>query len=82
MDAHNTFIGDSTIDSSNENLVEETQMDLIMKNDKAFNWSDDDEKQIRMIKSRGNQNGAVPNLKKSLKKEDKNSDPDLLLENK
>ena len=44
MDAHNTFIGDPSLDSSNLDLVEETQMDLIMKNDKAFNWSDDDEK--------------------------------------
>ena len=49
MDAHNTFIGDPSLDSTGRDLVEETQMDLIMKNDKAFNWSDDDEK---LMKSR------------------------------
>lgn len=52
MDAHNTFIGETSLESANRDLVEETEIDLIMKNDKAFNWSDDDEKQINMIMSR------------------------------
>ena len=81
MDAHNTFIGDHSIDHGDREVLEETQMDLIMKNDKAFNWQDDDEKQIRAIKIRSRESGAVPNFKSNLKKENKNSDPDLL-ENK
>ena len=44
MDAHNTFIGDNSIDQGDKDVLEETQMDLIMKNDQAFNWQDDDEK--------------------------------------
>lgn len=44
-DAHNNFIADIKVDFSNdkENNVEETQMDLIMKKDKAFDWTEDDE---------------------------------------
>ena len=58
-DAHNTFIKES--ETSPGSVVEETQMDLIMKNDRAFNWSDDDEKQINIIKSRSRrETGAVP----------------------
>ena len=82
MDAHNTFIGDPSIDQSDRDVLEETQMDLIMKNDQAFNWQDDDEKQISAIKSRSRESGAVPNFKSNHKKENKNSDPeDLLIKN-
>jgi hypothetical protein len=52
-DAHNTFIKDlkqefdaGSPDSKRDQIHEETQMDLLMKNDKAFNWSDDDEKNL------------------------------------
>ena len=52
-DAHNTLIKDLKLapdgvdgDGNNSNIYEETQMDLLMKSDKAFNWSDDDEKNL------------------------------------
>ena len=37
-DAHNTFIKDS-----NRSVDPEEQVDEILKKDKAFNWSDEDE---------------------------------------
>jgi hypothetical protein len=53
-DAHNTFIKDLRQDSEGGagdgqggSIYEETQMDLLMKTDKAFNWSDDDEKNLQ-----------------------------------
>jgi len=49
-DAHNTFIADLKVshggDDTGRSIYEETQMDLLMKRDKAFNWSDDDEKNL------------------------------------
>ena len=49
-DAHNTFIKDLKVsqggDEGTNDIYEETQMDLLMKRDKAFNWSDDDEKNL------------------------------------
>lgn len=36
-DAHNTFLREGRIDSSEEN-----QMQDVLKKDKAFNWSDED----------------------------------------
>jgi hypothetical protein len=35
-----------------------------------------------LIKNRGRESGAVPNFKTGHKKDNKNSDPDLLEENK
>ena len=39
-DAHNTFLKDSTRRDSDD---EETQLDDILCEDKAFNWSDDED---------------------------------------
>lgn len=37
-DANNTFMQDMKYEINNEMVYEESQMDLIMKHDKAFNW--------------------------------------------
>jgi len=37
-DAHNTFIKDSSKDSEQETIMED-----VLKKDKAFNWSDEEE---------------------------------------
>lgn len=37
-DAHNTFLREGRIDSSEENQIVED----VLKKDKAFNWSDED----------------------------------------
>lgn len=37
-DANNTFIKEMKYEMHNEMAHEESQMDLIMKHDKAFNW--------------------------------------------
>ena len=87
-DAHNTFIKDLKVtqgddrDDGRNSIYEETQMDLLMKRDKAFNWSDDDEKNLeRGPVPKGTQEqrashqnraktqgGAVPQLKNTNKK--------------
>ena len=37
-DANNTFIKEMKYEIKNELALEETQMDLVIKHDKAFNW--------------------------------------------
>ena len=48
-DAHNTFLKDIKVEFNNEQSLEETQMDLIIKHDNAFNWSEEDEKQMKYV---------------------------------
>lgn len=47
-DAHNTFIKDNNKDSE-----QETYMEDVLKKDKAFNWSDEEECNTAIIKSPG-----------------------------
>jgi len=47
-DAHNTFLTDMKVEFNNELALEETQMDLIIKHDNAFNWSEEDDKQLKI----------------------------------
>ena len=49
-DAHNTFLSDMKVEFNNEISLEETQMDLIIKHDSAFNWNSDDEVKLRISK--------------------------------
>jgi len=49
-DAHNTFLSDIKVEFKNELALEETQMDLIMKHDQAFNWNESDEVKLRISK--------------------------------
>ena len=49
-DAHSTFLSDIKVEFKNELALEETQMDLIIKHDQAFNWNEDDEVKLRISK--------------------------------
>ena len=49
-DAHSTFLSDIKVEFKNELALEETQMDLIIKHDHAFNWNEDDEVKLRISK--------------------------------
>lgn len=49
-DAHNTFLKDIRVEFNNELALEETQMDLIIKHDNAFNWSKEDEIRVKNSK--------------------------------
>ena len=46
-DAHNTFLKDLKVEFNNELALEETQMDLIIKHDNAFNWTSEDESMVQ-----------------------------------
>lgn len=69
-DAHNTFLKDIKVEFNNELALEETQMDLIIKHDNAFNWNDDDEKNAMKIQTavKRNQSGSSESQARSIKK--------------
>ena len=56
-DANNTFIKDMNYEFKNELALEETQMDLVIKHDKAFNWQDDDEIKLRILTTKKKKKG-------------------------
>ena len=68
-DAHNTFLKDIKVEFNNELALEETQMDLIIKHDNAFNWNDDDEKNALKIQTAVKRNASSSEgQSKSIKK--------------
>ena len=49
-DAQNTFLHGSKVEYNKEQALEETQMDLIMRYDSAFNWNEEDDKEVMASK--------------------------------
>lgn len=69
-DANNTFIKEMNYEMHNEQAHEESQMDLIMKHDQAFNWQEGDEIKLRLVKSNKKKvrGGFVKQIKDNIQK--------------
>lgn len=49
-DAHNTFLNGNKIDKELD--IGETQMDMIMKYDNAFDWNEDDDQTAKALRNK------------------------------